>query len=189
VDLSGDVPSVHATVTDGDRRVDVLVSGLIKFDGKEWVIRLSEPQTKTSGIYRGNEPKGEIAAEFVPEMEGRIDKDWKGTKKVVGAIEGATKWLTRSIGSLASGDFVSDMQFPGQAKRVVWDMPLMPIPESDRLSIEDGSVSSIAMLGGAIVVSVERWDMNVLTSISIILIFVGAGLLIALLYSPAFLSE
>lgn len=188
-DFSSDLPKISAVVTDGDRRLNVMVSGHLKLDSQEWSIRITEPKTKTSDVYRGQMSASDVAATFVPEIDGHINDGWSGTKKAASVAESGIKWITGAVASVASGDFIANTQFPGQAKNAVWDMPLADIPDSDRSFLSKGSISSVDMIDGKIVVNVEFWNLNFLAMVSFVLMAFGASLLGALFYSPAFLSE
>lgn len=190
--MAGDVFELSALVTDGQRTMGVTMSGALKVDAVAWVIRIDNPETWASPVSRKTKSSGDAAAEFVPDMDSQIPDDgtgWRIAKGAVGMLEGAARWTAGAIGSAAHGEFMADMQFPSQAKRAVWGMTIIKIPDDDRAVMASASVSDVSMKNGQVVVSVEHWNMNVITVISIVMAVAGAALLAALLYVPHFLTN
>lgn len=189
VSLSGDQPALLAQVTDGDRWIDVAVSGHMKLDSKSWTVTIAEPTTRVSEVRRDRPSSSERAASFVPDMAGKIDGEWSESQRVASAVQNGVSWLTGVVASAASGDFVADMQFPGQAKHAVWDLPIIKIPDADRAMLARGSIAGVDLIDGQIVVEAEFWDLNFLAVASIVLLAGGVLLVGSLIYSPSFLSE
>jgi hypothetical protein len=191
-DMSGDVFALAATATDGKRYMDVVMSGALKVDAVSWTIKISNPETAASTVYRDGKSTGQEAAEFVPEMDDYIPDDntaWKVAKSAVGLIEDAARWTASAVSSAATGELMAETQFPSQAKRAVWEMTIIKIPDADRDVMARAAVAGVSMRGGQIIVNVEHWDLNFLTMVSIALLAGGATLLGCLLYAPHFLAD
>jgi len=189
IDLSGDVTSIEATVTDGVRYIDLVVSGPLKLDHQSGDVTFLNPETRESDVYRDYKSSGQRAADAVPDLDSGISKDWKIAKSFVGMLEGAARWTAGAAGSAANGEFFADMQFPGQAKQAVWSLPLIKIPDADRAIIVRGSIESVSLINGKIMVDLSFWEFGFLTALSMIAAVVGLALVAVLFYNPAFLSE